>query len=113
TNPGLFWYGVHGVEILYTYMGAGCISLNCEVTDKFHLVTGKWADGRVGTMRGVRGGAAGYGVTVFGEKTIAQARMSTEIPLYSTLLRQIVPFFQGGAAPVDPQESLEMMAFMQ
>ena len=39
--------------------------------------------------------------------------MSTEVPLYSTLLKQIVPFFQGGAAPVEPVESLEMMAFMQ
>lgn len=113
TNPGLFWYGVHGVEILYTYMGQGCISLNCEATDKYTFVTGKWADGRVGTMRGTRGGAAGYGVTVFGEKNIAQARMCTEIPLYSTLLRQIVPFFQGSPAPVEPAESLEMMAFMQ
>jgi len=113
TNPGLFWYGIHGVEILYTYMGQGCISLNCEATDKYTVVTGEWADGRVGTMRGSRCGAHGYGVTVFGDKSIGQARMSTAVPLYSTLLKQIVPFFQGGPAPVEPAESLEMMAFMQ
>lgn len=113
TNPGLFWYGIHGVEILYTYMGQGCVSLNCEVTDKYHIVTGTWSNGRIATVRGTRGGAAGYGVTVFGEKSIGQARMSTEVPLYSTLLNQIVPFLQGGAAPVEPAESLEMMAFIQ
>ncbi len=113
TNPGLFWYGIHGVEILYTFMGQGCVSLNCEVTDKYHFVTGTWADGRVGTMRGSRCGAHSYGTTVFGSKGIFQTMMSSEVPLYSTLLNQIVPFFQGGPAPVEPAESLEMMAFIQ
>lgn len=113
TNPGMFWYGIHGVEILYTFMGQGCISLNCEATDKYHLISGTWADGRIATMRGSRCGAHNYGATVFGSKGIFQTLMSTEVPLYSTLLRQIVPFFQGGPAPVEPAESLEMMAFIQ
>lgn len=113
TNPGLFWYGIHGVEILYTFMGQGCISVNCEVTDKYHLVTGKWSDGRIATMRGTRCGAHDYGVTVFGSKGVRQTKMSHEVPLYSTLLKQIVPFFQGGPAPVAPEESLEMMAYIQ
>jgi predicted dehydrogenase len=113
TNPGLFWYGIHGVEILYTFMGAGCVSLNCRTNDKYHFVTGVWSDGRVASMRGTRCGADDYGATIFGSKAVFQAKMSQEIPLFATLLNQVVPFLQGGPAPVDAAESLEIMAFMQ
>jgi len=113
TNPGLFWYGVHGVEILYTFMGPGCESLRCYVSPDSHVVVGFWPAGRVATLRGTRRGAHDYGVTVFGQKKVAQALYSREIPLYAQLLRRIIPFFQGGPAPVAAGETLEMMAFMQ
>lgn len=113
TNPGLFWYGVHGVEILYTFMGAGCHAVRSLGTENCDVVIGTWSDGRIGTMRGTRCGAHGYGVTVYGHERVAQSQFSQEIPLYSQLLRQIIPFFAGGAAPVPMEETLEIMAFMQ
>jgi predicted dehydrogenase len=113
TNPGLFWYGVHGVEILYTFMGPGCRSLVCNSTDEYDLVVAHWADGRLASMRGTRAGAHDYGATVFGENKVAQTLYSREVPLYAQLLEEIVPFFRSGEPPVDPQETLEMMAFMQ
>jgi len=113
TNPGLFWYGVHGVEILYTFMGPGCESLRCYVSPDSHVVVGFWPEGRIATLRGTRRGAHDYGVTVFGEKKVAQTLYSREIPLYAQLLKRIIPFFQGQPAPVAAEETLEMMAFMQ
>jgi len=113
TNPGLFWYGIHAVEILYTFMGTGCEKVSCHTTEDYHLVVGTWSDGRIGTVRGIRRGALDYGATVFGERKVAQTTYSREIPLYSQLLKQIIPFFQGAPAPVLPEETLEMMAFMQ
>ena len=113
TNPGLFWYGVHGVEILYTFMGTGCEKVRCHSTDGYDLAVGVWPEGRIATMRGSRSGAHDYGATVFGETRVYQARYSREISFYGQLLKQIVPFLQGAPAPIAPEETLEIMAFMQ
>jgi len=113
TNPGLFWYGVHGVELLYTFMGVGCQRLRCHATAAYDVVVGHWPDGRLGTMRGTRAGAHEYGVTVFGEKKVAQTTYNREVPIYAQLLKEIIPFFRGGPAPVPAEETLEIMAFMQ
>ncbi len=113
TNPGLFWYGVHGVEILYSFMGTGCESVRCWSKPDVDVVVGTWADGRIGTLRGTRAGAHDYGLTVFGSKKVGHTTYSQTIPVYSQLLRQIVPFFHGGPAPVAPEETLEMMAFIE
>ena len=70
-HPDLFWYGVHGVETLFTIMGTGCQTVSRVQTEGTELVTGVWKGGRVGTFRGIRQGHADYGATVFGSKAIA------------------------------------------
>lgn len=112
TNPGLFWYGIHGVEILYTFLGAGCVAVRCLTTPDADLVLAEWGDGRLGSVRGTRQGAHDYGATVFASE-VRHATYSHEIPIYAQLLRQVVPFFQGEPAPVSLQETLEIMAFME
>ncbi|MDF2439103.1 MAG: hypothetical protein JWN98_87 [Abditibacteriota bacterium] len=113
TNPGLFWYGIHGVEILYTFMGQGCQSVRCTSTDALDIVTAKWKGDRLATLRGTRAGQSNYGATVWGEKSIRHATYNTQIPIYGELLKQVVPFLKTGKAPIPIEETLEMMAFMQ
>jgi predicted dehydrogenase len=112
TNPGLFWYGVHAVELLYTFMGMGCETVRCMSTPDADVVVGEWNDGRLGSMRGTRTGDHDYGVTVHSATTL-QTRYNREIPIYAQLLQRIVAFFGGQPAPVAPAETLETMAFMQ
>jgi len=111
-NPGLFNYGIHGVEMLYALMGPGCKKISCAYTESTEVTTGIWEDGRVGTIRGVREGAQGYHFTVWGENSVrAEAMDST----YSQreLLRKIVKFFETGKSPVAPMETLEVIAFIE
>jgi len=110
-HPDLMWYGIHAVEMLYTLMGRGCESVTRVHTEGADIVTGKWKDGRLGVVRGIRSGKQDYGITLFGEKAILQ---SEKKPFsYRSLLVEIVRFFQTGANPVDPEETLEMFAFME
>jgi predicted dehydrogenase len=109
-HPDLFWYGVHGVETLYTIMGTGCVSVTRVHQKGTDYVTGTWKDGRVGTFRGIREGAAGYGALVFGSKGIAP---SGGYGGYEPLVVEICKFFRGGKPPVSAEETLELFAFME
>jgi hypothetical protein len=110
-HPDLFWYGIHAVEILYTAMGPGCVAVSRTTTPSTDIVVGRWRDGRLGVMRGTREGARTYGVVTFGGQSVATVQ--PESPDYRGLAAEIVKFFQGGPAPVAPEETLEMFAFMQ
>ena len=110
-NPGLFNYGIHGVEILYTLMDKGCQKLSCAYTDGAEVVTGLWAGDRVGVMRGTRAGAHSYGFAVWGEKSVRQSGISTQF-IYRELIKQMVHMFQTGECPVDPMVTLEIVAFI-
>jgi predicted dehydrogenase len=109
THPDLFWYGVHGVELLYTAMGTGCEEVTRFHEDSTDVVVGRWADGRIGTFRGTRAGTHEYGGTAFGARGNAQLGPYDG---YRPLLVEIVKFFRTGVAPVPPEETLEIYAFM-
>jgi predicted dehydrogenase len=110
-HPGLFWYGVHGVDLLLTVMGPGCQTVSAERTNLTESVRGIWSAGRVGTYRTIRTGtgAAGYGATVFGSKSIAHIKQDAT---YVPLLHMIARFFETGQSPADPDEMVEVIAYM-
>ena len=108
-HPDLYWYGVHGVEMLFTIMGPGCRTVSRTQTADFELVVGVWEGGRIGTFRGLRKGKSDYGATVFGNKAIASA---SEYAGYGPLIDEIVKSFKTGKPPVPAEETIEMFAFM-
>lgn len=111
-NPGLFHYGIHGVEPLYTVMGSGCREVWCASEPGGEVVMGRWQDGRIGTIRGIRSGAAPFGVTLFAEKGVRTVALETRF-IYRELLRQIVTFFQTGRPPVPLSQTVQIVAFME
>jgi len=106
-HPDLFWYGVHGVESLFTVMGTGCEWVQRGTTDDGMIeVAGEWSGGRKGIYRESKN----YGGVAKGEKG--------ESPVgsyggYRPLVVEIIKFFQTGVAPVPPEETIEIFAFMQ
>lgn len=112
-EPGhtdLYWYGIHGVEMLYTVMGAGCQEVwQVGHSDHGEVVAGVWDDGRIGTFRGIRAGRRGYGGSAFLEDEIIELG---SFEGYRPLVVKIVEFFLSGQSPVPTRETLEIYAFM-
>ncbi len=111
-NPGLFHYGVHGVEMLYALMGTGCASVRCAYQDGAEVVVGRWQDGRLGTVRGTRRGAYAFGFTAFCENHVVQAAVDGRY-YYRELLKVIVRMLETKKWPLSPEELFEPIAFQE
>jgi predicted dehydrogenase len=109
-HPDLFWYGIHGVETLFTLMGPGCKTVTRTHTKGSDVVTGVWADGRVGTFRGNRVGPYDFGAVVFGERAVVA---TGKYEGYKPLVEEICKFFKTGRAPVRAEETIEIFTFME
>ena len=107
THPDLFWYGIHGVESLFTVMGTGCQSVTRGKTaDGLIEVTGKWSGDRTGTFREGKG-YVGKAVGETGESAVGS------YDGYDPLLFEIIKFARSGQPPVSEAETLEIYAFME
>jgi hypothetical protein len=102
-HPELFWYGIHGVETLFTIMGPGCKTVTRVAPDK---AIGVWKDGRQGIFLA----KDGYGATVEGTQKSGDAGTYGG---YAPLVVEIVKFFKTGKPPVSAEETLEILAFME
>lgn len=110
THPDFGWYGIHGIEGLFTIMGTGCVAVNRMSSEDTDVVSGIWSDGRIGTFRGMRTGKSVYGGTVF---TDGGALPAGGFEGYGVLLDEIVKFFTTGEMPVTPNETIEIFTFME
>lgn len=107
THPDLFWYGIHGVESLFTVMGTGCESVvRSKSEDGMIRVTGTWSGNRTGVFEERKG----YGGTATGSKGTSEVGA---YPGYAPLVVEIAKYFKTGTLPVTPAETLEIYAFME
>lgn len=110
THPDFGYYGIHGVEGLFTVMGTGCEEVTRVSSEEADVVVGKWNDGRIGTFRAIKTGPNLYGGTAITEKGAVQ---TGKYEGYKPLLYAVLEFFETGKPPVSKEETLEIFTFMK
>jgi len=106
----LSWYGIHGVEMLFSLMGPGVQQVTRTYAPDAEVITGVWKDGRIGTVHLGRPYSS-YGAVAFYPNNKSTA--VNEMPInYSQMLPQIVDFMRTGVPPVPNAETLDIFAFM-
>ena len=106
----LSWYAIHPVEMLYAILGPGCEEVTRMYTPDADVITGRWKDGRLGTVRALRPYGK-YGAVAFGRDQ--KVEVLTDVnDGYVALVREIVRFFETRRPPVPNSETLEIFAFL-
>jgi predicted dehydrogenase len=114
TQPGIFWYGVHTVEMLVTTMGMGCVEVRAFRNDDNDSITFIWADGRVASLRGLRNAHSKFGLTVHradGPRFADPAH--SKKPYYAGLLEAIMRSLPQGRSDVPAEETLEIIRIIE
>ncbi|HEX7359971.1 MAG TPA: Gfo/Idh/MocA family oxidoreductase [Bryobacteraceae bacterium] len=106
----LSWYGIHGVAMLYTLFGPGCVEVSRIKSPDSDVITGRWKDGRLGTIH-LQRPYGKYGAVVFLKNKSLRAEPDIQFS-YVPLVQQIVKFMSTKISPVPHAETLEMFAFM-
>jgi predicted dehydrogenase len=109
SHTDLYWYGIHGVEILFTMMGTGCVEVSRRIEKFQDIVIGRWGDGRIGTYHGDLEGRQHYGGTAYGTKGVQAVGPFSG---YAPLAKSIIRFFRDLKPPVEQKETLELYTFM-
>ncbi len=116
----LSWYAIHPIEMLYALMGRGCVEVTRTAGEDADVITGRWKDGRTGTVRTLRPYGP-YGAVVFRAKpkdakgagnTLVSQSNDKMKEGYRPMLVEIVKFFETREPPVPNEETLEIFAFM-
>lgn len=114
TQPGLFWYGIHSVEMLYAALGPGCVHVVASTTEDHDVVVGQWKDGRIGVVRGNRKGNSKFGAVIHREKGSSFVDVySNPKPYYASMLEDIMDMFRTGKPKLAQEETLEIIRFIE
>jgi len=108
----LAWYAIHPIEVLFTIMGRGCVSVTRTPGEFGDVIVGRWSDGRIGTVEAIRPYSDYGAVVIRGRQVVESHPQASAATDYRPLVAQIVRFFQTGVPPVPNDETLEIYAFM-
>ncbi|MBL4575486.1 MAG: Gfo/Idh/MocA family oxidoreductase [Opitutaceae bacterium] len=114
TCPGYFWYGIHTAEQLYTSMGKGCEKVIARYSENHDSLIAVWKDGRIGTLRGNRLGNDSFdGMVHFADEICHIDVAAAKKPFTKSLSEAVLAFLLTGNSPIDLEESVEIVRFLE
>jgi len=104
------WYGIHAVEMLYVLFGNGCVEVSRMKSADEDVITGRWKDGKLGTVH-LQRPCGKFGAVVFlkGNKLNAEPDIKFS---YVPLVKSIVEFMHTNKPAVANEVTMEMFEFM-
>lgn len=110
---GLFFYGVHTIEMVDALLGSPGVSrVRAVTTADRDLVDLEYADGRVARLRLERKGSYDFAASVHGTKSMYQFKVNFA-GVYDRLVEGMVRFFEGAAPPAELASIVENVAVME
>lgn len=113
TQPGLFWYGCHTVEMMVTVMGTGCREVSCHKSESNDVLTAIYEDGRMATLHGLRGSHSKFGAVLHRPDGPVTVDASGGRPFYLGTIDAIMDNLPNGRSPIPAEEMLEVVAIIE
>lgn len=110
--PGWFFYGIHTVELLFTFLGQGHGTVSYLKSGGAEIAISTWKSGVLGSITKMSKGDKSFGFTYFGDKAMRTVKIDGTNN-YRDLLRQIVAFFKNGKAPLPIEETIEIIRYIE
>lgn len=110
--PGLFFYGVHTIEMVDAIWGPGVKRVSAVSSADRDLLDLDYHDGRYARLRLERRGCYDFGATVHGTRGIASFKVDFA-DVYNRLVAGMCRFFEGGPSPAALRDIVENVAVME
>jgi predicted dehydrogenase len=108
TQPGLYFYGIHAVDMLVSVLGHGCLEVGDVRTESGDVLGLAWPGGRTGTVRLTKEGHGRYGCTL--HRKSGPQFVDTSVskkPAYASMLEAIIRSLPNGKGDVPVDEMLD------
>lgn len=114
TQSYYYWYGIHSIELLYSIMGAGCREVNVTVKNDKEVIEGIWKDGRCGIVMLELNATASFRAAIHSADRTEMIEITSHgKPFYASLLEQIMNMFREGCPTLTPDETQEIIRFIE
>ena len=113
TQPGLFFYGVHTVDLIVSVLGHGCQEVRAAHYDACDVLTLAWPDGRVATARLMKEPHGRFGVTLHrkaGPQFVDAS--AAKRAAYASMLEAILRSLPRGKSDVPEDEMLDTIKIL-